>query len=303
MKKITVLYHRDNDGFGAAFAAWLVLRDTANYVDVQYSEPVPVIPEGTERLYILDFSYDRETCLQLNSKYKVAVLDHHKSAAAALADLPFAVFDMNKSGAELAWEHFHPGVATPPLIAYIQDYDLWKFELPHSVVVNLAIATLPWDFKAWAMLPTEIGEFQAATIPIGAAVKAFQDGQVANAMNNVRILVFGEHQVPCVNASENISVLGHAMCEHYPESPFSISYCDRQDKRTWSVRSIGDFDVSEFAALWGGGGHKNAAGFTTPLDWPEFTAPEQELAFAEACERVDPEVDAEALHASRDSEY
>ena len=287
-KKVAVLFHRDSDGFGAAFAAWLKLGEEANYIGVQYGEPVPEIAEGTEELYILDFCYDEDTCVELVEKYATTIIDHHKTARGIIEGLCGCVFNINKSGAVLSWEHFHPGVAVPPLIAYIQDYDLWRFELPMSVEVNLAIATLPWDFQVWEQLPTADGEFQAMTIPIGSAVKAFQDSQVTNAMNNVRIMAFGEHQVPCVNACVNISVLGHAMCEHYPDAPFSISYCDRQDIRTWSVRSIGDFDVSEFAKQHGGGGHKNAAGFTTPLnEWPEYCPPEKELAFAEACDRVD----------------
>ena len=281
MKKITVLYHRDADGFGAAFAAWLKFGEEANYIGVQYGEPVPEIAEGTEKLFVLDFSYSREVCETLAENYTLRVIDHHKTAESALAGLSFATFSMNKSGAVLAWEHFHPGAVVPPLLAYIQDYNLWKFELPMSVEVNLAIATLPWDFTAWEQLPTDDGEFQAMTIPVGSAVKAFQDSQVTNAMNNVRIMVFGEHQVPCVNASENNNVLAHAMCEHYPDAPFAIVYCDRQDLREWSVRSIGDFDVSEFAKLWGGGGHKNAAGFETALNWPELVEVE-----VEACDRV-----------------
>jgi nanoRNase/pAp phosphatase (c-di-AMP/oligoRNAs hydrolase) len=31
----------------------------------------------------------------------------------------------------------------------------------------------------------------------------------------------------------------------------------------YSLRSIGDFDVSELAKRYGGGGHKNSAGFTS----------------------------------------
>lgn len=73
------------------------------------------------------------------------------------------------------------------------------------------------------------------------------------------------HIVPIVNASENISELGAAMNEAYPEAPFSVSYCDRRDgQRSFSLRSKNGFDVSEVAKAFGGGGHKAAAGFTRP---------------------------------------
>lgn len=64
---------------------------------------------------------------------------------------------------------------------------------------------------------------------------------------------------------------GHLMCKPY-ESPnlhgeivtpkFAACYWDTPKGRTFSLRSIGDFDVSAVAAGYGGGGHRNAAGFT-----------------------------------------
>ena len=65
-----------------------------------------------------------------------------------------------------------------------------------------------------------------------------------------------------VNATGHIDVVGHTMCTHYPEAPFAVVYQDLKEQRKWSLRSNGDFDVAEFAKIWGGGGHKKAAGFT-----------------------------------------
>jgi len=119
----------------------------------------------------------------------------------------------------------------------------------------------------------------------GEAIKAFRDEQIKSAMKNVRMMRFTtslnalagvedpldqvvHYDVPVVNASDNISELGNKMCKTYPWAPFSVSYCDRKDMRSWNLRSIGDFDVSEVAKVFGGGGHKNAAGFSTELGWP-----------------------------------
>jgi nanoRNase/pAp phosphatase (c-di-AMP/oligoRNAs hydrolase) len=45
--------------------------------------------------------------------------------------------------------------------------------------------------------------------------------------------------------------------------PFAAAYYDTLDgHRSWSLRSVGDFDVAALAKRWGGGGHKNASGFT-----------------------------------------
>ena len=66
------------------------------------------------------------------------VLDHHATAAEDLAGLPFVTIDLDRSGAVLAWEHFHPGRPVPLLLRYVQDRDLWRWALPRSREVNAA---------------------------------------------------------------------------------------------------------------------------------------------------------------------
>jgi nanoRNase/pAp phosphatase (c-di-AMP/oligoRNAs hydrolase) len=47
--------------------------------------------------------------------------------------------------------------------------------------------------------------------------------------------------------------------------PFAAAYFDRADARVFSLRSRGD--VSAIAKAYGGGGHRNAAGFQGPIGW------------------------------------
>jgi nanoRNase/pAp phosphatase (c-di-AMP/oligoRNAs hydrolase) len=52
------------------------------------------------------------------------------------------------------------------------------------------------------------------------------------------------------------------------EKVFGGTYYDTATHREFSLRSVGDFDVSEIAKSFGGGGHKNAAGFKVPRSHP-----------------------------------
>jgi hypothetical protein len=53
-----------------------------------------------------------------------------------------------------------------------------------------------------------------------------------------------------------------AECRALRAAPFAMGWYQRGDGRyAYSLRSRGDFDVSELAKKYGGGGHKNAAGF------------------------------------------
>lgn len=279
-KATAVLYHNDADGFGAAFAHNFNLGgDNTAYIPVQYGQPVPEIPGEATEVFILDFSYDRATCDGLAEKYDLTVIDHHKTAEKELEGAEYAVFNMSKSGCVLAWEFFSSD-PVPTLLKYVQDRDLWKWEMHNSEEINLGVAAMDFSFDAWAC--TTVSELETS----GVAIKSFRDGQIKTSMKSVRMLELicpaGTFEVPVANATANISELGNEMCKAYPDAPFSASYCDRQDKRTWSLRSIGDSDVSAVAKSLGGGGHKNAAGFTTEIGWPGYVGTDFLNAFEEA---------------------
>ena len=208
-------------------------------------------------VFIVDFSYDRATCEALAGKYGLTILDHHKTAEKELLGLDYATFNLEKSGAVLAWEYIYPLWTPPVILQYVQDRDLWRFALPNSEEVNLYIASLPQTFEAWDGFDLEAAEIG------GRAIKAFRNSQVNRACRNVRWENIAGHSVPVLNLSDNISEVGNYLCQKYPQAAFSASYCDRADgQRSYSLRSIGDFDVSDIAKQFGGGGHRNAAGFT-----------------------------------------
>lgn len=288
--EVTVLYHDDADGFASAYALWLTHKDTANYIAVQYSQPVPEIPEGTKILYVVDFSYKREICEELVKKYQVHIYDHHKTAEKELEGLDYATFDPTLSGCGLVWNTYYSR-PMPELLRYVQDRDLWKFELPYSDIINMCIATLPHDFALW-QAHCNSADFFPNAFAAGSAIKAFRDGQIKAALRDVRImrLHFEEgtyYEIPVVNCSANVSEVGNVLCAEYPDAPFSASYCDRRDVRSWSLRSVGEFDVSAIARMFGGGGHRNAAGFSTDIGWPQHTSDEFIKAFESAAGKLD----------------
>ena len=132
MKKL-VLYHAHcNDGFGAAWVAHRVFGDGADYVPVHHGDPPPRSYPGREVL-VLDFAYPRDVLLEMHEKAtSLLVLDHHVTAQRDLEGLDWAVFDLEHSGAVLAWKHFFPDEATPWLLEYVEDKDLWTWKLPNS---------------------------------------------------------------------------------------------------------------------------------------------------------------------------
>lgn len=266
---ITVLYHNDADGFGAAFAVWKMLqgKDEARlavYTPVQYGQPVPEISEETTWLVIVDFSYDLETLKGLADRFQTLVVDHHKTAEEAVLEFGkykgcSVSFNLEKSGAMLTWELFH-NRRCPEILQYVQDRDLWRFELPVSEEVNLYIEALPREFEAWDKF--DLCDAKAA----GTVLKAFRAAQINRVVKPSKLREFCGHVVPVVNCAVNISEVGHALLQRHEAAPFSVSYFDSaDDKRVYSLRSRGDFDVSDLAKEHGGGGHPQAAGFACSL--------------------------------------
>lgn len=263
MERMTqyVLYHANcHDGFGAAWAAHKYFGEAATYIPVAHGSPPPQMLSGANVL-MFDFSYDRDTMLDLNEKFDLFVCDHHKTAEAALEGLSFASFDMDRSGAMLAWDYFFPGKTPPDLLTWIQDRDLWNWDYPESRAATAALVAYPLDFEVWDKLMEDPSELLAA----GKVALALGELQVAKLCDNAYIGSVGGHDVPVVNATSHWSDLGNRLCQDYPEHPFSASWYIRSDgSKKWSLRSIGEFDVSEIASQFGGGGHRNAAGFVTP---------------------------------------
>lgn len=268
---IHVLYHANcYDGFGAAWAAWRKLGDEGvTYRAVNYGDECFLDLHNCDqgRLYLLDFSYPKKTLLELAKEFDITVLDHHKSAKADLEGLHFAHFDMERSGAWLAWTYFHP--EPPPLmLRYIQDRDLWRFELNGSRQVSQWMRSWPFDFVTWDTLSAICEERISAVINEGESLLRFQNRQVEIMTDNAVEVTLGGHKVHAANATCFFSEVGEELCRRYPDEPFAAYWLDRADgKRQWGLRSRGGFDCTVVAKQYGGGGHPGAAGFTSDLGW------------------------------------
>lgn len=256
-----VLYHAVcYDGFSAAWAAWKVFGDEAVYLPVSYGNPFPAqVPVGAV-VFILDFSYPRADLREhWSQSASLVVLDHHKTAQAELAGLDFATFDMDKSGAVLAWEYFHKGKPLPPLLAYVQDRDLWRWELPRSREVSAALHAYEFDFATWDQLA---GMDMDALATEGEAIERFKTKQVKMICDQATMGDIGGHYVPLVNATAFWSEVGEELLARYPDAPMVGSWFLRSDgQQQWSLRSRPGFDCASVARALGGGGHAQAAGF------------------------------------------
>jgi oligoribonuclease NrnB/cAMP/cGMP phosphodiesterase (DHH superfamily) len=184
------------------------------------------------------------------------ILDHHITAESALADLPYAYFDMNRSGAVLAWEwaHVQP---VPWLLQYVQDKDLWRWNLPHSREISAALASYPFDFAIWEKL-----QFETLKVE-GTGILRSENNLVDKLVQDAVMVSLAGYTVPAVHSPVLASQIGERLAARHA---FGVIWHQKDGRRYFSLRSkAGGISVSKIAGQFGGGGHTHAAGFSVAM--------------------------------------
>lgn len=266
MQGICIYHANCADGFTAAWAVRQAAGDRYEYVPAMHDDPPPTV-DGRE-VVIVDFSYPRPVMERLAARAgSILILDHHQTAQQQLQPLLDAgvidgVIDQSRSGAMLAWDHFHPGEAPPQLLRHVQDRDLWQWQLPGTREIVAGLLSYEFSFPNWDRL---MAVDPATLLQDGAAIVRNRRKEMDEVLPLVaRRLRIGGHVVPAANLPPNMAAEGANRLAR--DAPFAAAYWDGPTVRTFSLRSrSGGLDVSEIARGYGGGGHRNAAGFRLPL--------------------------------------
>lgn len=123
MKPLCIYHGYCDDGFAAAWAIRAALGDDVEfYPGVYQKEPPDVTGRG---VILVDFSYKHAVVEKMRETAAwIKIIDHHKSAIEDLTGIqerPHVcpvelLFDLNRSGAGLAWDIYHPGTSRPMFI-------------------------------------------------------------------------------------------------------------------------------------------------------------------------------------------
>src|SRR5690348_4742389 len=127
---VVIAYHRHcPDGATAAWIArtWLGQRHVAvRLLPLRAGEPVP-LPEVTgAHLLLLDTCPPAPALDALQATVAdLVVLDHHQTALDLAPQRPWLHADAQASAALLTWRWCHGDAPPPPIVAYVDDMDLW----------------------------------------------------------------------------------------------------------------------------------------------------------------------------------
>lgn len=312
--KYIIGYHANcNDGLMAAACIAYAIADLDNAVfhDMDYSEKSEsafvdlVLKYASDPLefvdvMVVDYCPKAATLKPLswlvtncvNGNLDVTVLDHHETSIAKEAvnydhpDYPGIsfIYDAGMSGAGLAWEYIADYVSTgsatmPPAVAYVQDRDLWKFELGTDTK-NFHAYTRLVDRtpQAWyrAFLNEDTLTPMCDILAKGEMLIKEDEVAIANHMKNTKFQAICVNDLTAMAAifkcdrKDLVSEICHKLLQAHPN--LDLAFCvtelaEGSEGYVWSVRSTDEtpscISAQSIAKHFGGGGHRNAAGFKT----------------------------------------
>jgi len=283
------LYHANcDDGFTAAWAIWQRWPD-CEFRPAQYGNQPPPDIAG-KHILIVDFSWPRADLEVLaETAASILVLDHHKTAQAELSHMHQIVrptyenvgrcfsrmsgspnarvlveFDMDRSGARMAWNFAHPGDESPLLVDLVEDRDLWRFQHVMTKPVRMLLQSVPRTFSDWSDISGYLDADPDGAALTGSAIQGYYDARVAEMAEAATVQHFaGFDGVPIAHVPYAfVSDVCHQLLAQHPDAPFAAACVVAHGGTTYSLRSSDEReDVSKIAKARGGGGHRNAAGF------------------------------------------
>ena len=182
-----------------------------------------------------------------------------------------------------AWLKLGDDAEVPMLIRHIDDRDCWQFKLTGTREFHAALLSgQPWSFKQWhklfgseleSMYRAGRAILQAHNQNVQAMMKQARKCEITEpeTVANFQRAVWsasGYYMLPglACNAPPFLaSDLGHALATQSGTYGL-VWHLDADNLVRCSLRSNDDYDVSAIAKAFGGGGHKNAAGFSINLD-------------------------------------
>lgn len=272
MDKDTVVIYHDKcvDGFGAAYAAWKKLGDSADYLGVSRGDTPPVEECRGKTVYLVDFCFENMQPL-FDLATHVCILDHHKSVEDEVKKAKEYVFDNNRSGSTIAWSYFHKETPVPLFLQHIEDGDLFRNGMQDTPALFTFLDVADKEFSLW---DSYVAWFEDPNTRNRIMDKAnsYQEYFVKLAAASVKrskLVTFEGYTVYYANShplKEMKSYIGNQLVSS--DHPFSLVVTAHPNGYGVSIRGNGSVDVSLIAGHYGGGGHHDSAGFLIPREGP-----------------------------------
>lgn len=275
-QRVAVIYHGYcADGFSSALITKRAL--VAAGVDVSLfparhkAPPHPAVYRH-DAIVVVDFCYPEEIMDSMAAAMgpdKFLCLDHHETVRPILEHKSWAVYDEERSGAQLAWDHFNPGVPYPKVVSWIADRDLWTWRHPESRAFGRALSQFPWDEARWSHLIFDASDDELRPMVEEGMIldKFIRQSSASIARRATPLNIFGQEgwavEAPGFLASDVGDVVSSE------RGSFAAVWNVTEAGTVLDIRlrsASKKCNVARLAEQYGGGGHARAAGFRLATD-------------------------------------
>lgn len=243
-------------------------------------------------LYVVDYSFPVSHFKHHGKLFKsVTVLDHHDSAIKSYLNeyigekegsritITFdnpnlnVIFATEESGAKLAYSYLFPDETIPEIIELVSDRDLWKFKLKNTKAFHSGIKAL--NIENFFNLNLTVKSDLSRVLDIGEVFENELTSRISkvkkSGLTPISINLLGHtYSSAIINSYPDIA---SDLCSSILSEGYSIAIVysiGKNNTVSYSVRSIPGVDSSIISKKHRGGGHQQASGFTSNLDYLFF---------------------------------
>lgn len=291
--KIKLFTDSDLDGISCAVVANVVFGDeNVDYEICGYgnvNEKISAYLENKEyadydKTYITDISVSREIAEKINQcKKTFRLLDHHKTAD-FLNTYEWATVivqnkdDIKECGTSLLYQELYKeeaynGNELGNFVEMVRQYDTWEWkqtqnDLPKKLndifgIIGYKDFIDYYSNNYYKSIEEFANMFPDKFMELLKYKRREIDLVIDEKLKKVKIK--GDYAIVLCDRKDLTSELGSKILDQFE----NINYVMLVYDGGVALRSVSDFDVSEIAKQYGGGGHKNAAGFIHN-EWYKF---------------------------------
>lgn len=271
--------HNDLDGRGARalVAQYENNYNEEDYFEVDYVQELPLDKIlKDEKVYFVDYSFSKNTYHVLLEILKITKnviwIDHHQSSIDLIDEHPELesiegiVRNNNISGAGLTWMYFNKKddlSEAPEFVKLISDYDCWILSNKNAMFFKLGMDALPnknVNDEVWSTLLSD--SLEDDLIKMGKTISLYMENDNREYCEKYSFetkLPGFDYKVLACNRKSNSLLFGDKINDYDIVCPFVYD----GNKYTYSLFTNKDnIDCRKIAESFGGGGHKQAAGFS-----------------------------------------
>lgn len=227
-------------------------------------------------VFIVDFSLrESDTEKLIKKAQEVINIDHHIGAEEKLRMLDKKyqtfryVFDNNRSGASLTWIYFYGKKNIPKIIRYVEDGDLWRFQLGNKTrfATSYLYGLSGKPIELLALLKKGNSAVKKI-LEKGKMIWEYREELARLLLRTVNPfnIKISKYKVPVHNTPEFLrSDVGHALAKQMGKTVATFVINRNEVRLHFRGTNSRTPSALDLAKILGGGGHRNAAAASVSL--------------------------------------